>query len=97
MSYSIQYGPNEPPKPKTRQQTHIAWLIAAVLIPTLLLTMGRIPKETADLTEALFPWEQEYVREALSVFSDSIRSGNSFKDAVTTLCTQILDGEGSAQ
>lgn len=97
MSYSIQYGPKEPPLQRKRQHVRVSWLMAAVLIPTLILAVGTRYTNAKGATEAILPWEQEYVREAFSDFTDSVRSGGSFKEAVTTLCTQILEGEESAK
>lgn len=97
MSYSIQYGPMKPPKAKNTPQPSILILAAAVLIPTIALAARSHPEESKEARTSLFPWEQEYVQEAFADFSDSVRSGGNFKDAVEALYMQILDAEDTAQ
>lgn len=90
MSYSIQYGPRNRKRPSNKQRVNLLALIAAVLIPLFVLTIGFHPDTTQQVKSTLLPWEQEYVQAAFADFSASVQGGTSLKDAVTALYTQII-------
>lgn len=96
MSYSIQYGPITPVKNKKQKKNGILPLIATVILPAVLLTVWKQSKSAKDGDFILFPWEETYVQEAFSVFSSSVKEGESFIDAASLLYQQLLQGDHCA-
>ena len=96
MGYSIQYGPgknNHKTKTTTGKKRHGHWyaIWAAVIIPCLILLLFRNPT-TADNSELVpLPRRSQTVRDAFSDFSDSVRSGEKFSDALECLYRQMLE------
>lgn len=89
MSYQISYGmiPQETARRPRR------WWYGAAGIVLALAVIARIfyPAETKQLTDALFPLTSESAQEALAVFKQNIRAGESLGDAVTAFCMEIID------
>lgn len=89
MSYKISYG-NESEKPKI---TGRKWRLVIVSLVIALAIVARFvfPEDTKQLTEALFPLTGDSVQAALEVFAQNIRAGESFNDAATAFCLEIID------
>ena len=90
MAYKISYGSaRDVSNPKSRFRL---WLsaVAAIVFGLAILVRLVFPEETKLVTEALFPLTSASSREALEVFSQNINAGESFGDAVTAFCREII-------
>lgn len=89
MSYKISYG-NESEKSKI---TGRIWrpAIAGLVLSLAIMARFVFPKDTKQLTEALFPLTSESVQTALEVFTENIKAGESFNEAATAFCLEIID------
>lgn len=91
MSYKISYGETDRRTAK-RQKTHFLRPAMAVLIIATAIALRLFyPEETKKLTETLFPLTSASSQKALEVFSQNIKAGESFGDAVTAFCLEIID------
>ena len=91
MSYKISYGESTKKiKNGLKFGRRLPTLAGIVL---LLAIMARFfyPEETNQLTEALFPLTSDSSQQALEVFAENIKAGESFGDAVTAFCQEILN------
>ena len=90
MSYKISYG-GTAEKNTGRRRAKVGLLVASVVVG-ILGAMARFwyPEETKQLMEALFPLTSDSSQQALRVFSENIRAGESFGDAVTAFCWEII-------
>ena len=88
MSYKISYG--ETPQTAVHFPFRLPVVAGLVLI---LAILARIfyPDATKKLTDALFPLTSESSQEALEVFAENIKEGESFGDAMTAFCLEILN------
>ena len=90
MSYRITYGPEQDSISKRKFQLHLP--VAAVLAVLLAVAIRfTYPEETKQLAETLFPLTSAASQEALEAFSENIRAGESFGDAVTAFCLEIIN------
>ena len=91
MGYSIHYGP-APKFAKNRNTFSLIPVAAAILFLISLSTAKQIwPEEATKLQEALFPWTQESVQEAVGTFVKNLNAGESFQDAAAAFCMEIID------
>jgi hypothetical protein len=96
MSYKISYG-SMPRNAASKQKPQLRWAAIAVFIVTMaIFARSRYPAQIDQLTEALFPLTSASSREALDVFSQHIRDGETFGEAVTAFCMEIIH-EGDAK
>ena len=91
MSYKISYW-NPQYKAKGISKSGV-WLVIAAGIVLALAISARIfhPEETKQLAEALFPLTRASSQEALEGFTQNIKAGESFGDAVTAFCLEIIN------
>jgi len=68
-------------------------LLAAILFAILILAVGQ--KNLSELADYLIPGNKVVTKDALSGFVRDVQDGDSFKDAITTFCKEIIqNGEG---
>lgn len=91
MSYKISYG--DPAGKAMQRSSFRLRLPAAAGIVLALAILARIfyPNEAKQLTEALFPLTSAASQEALEVFAQNIKAGESFRNAVTAFCLEIIE------
>jgi len=90
MSYRITYGPEQDSTLRRKFQLHLP--VAAVLAVLLAIVIRfTYPEETKQLAETLFPLTSAASQEALEAFSQNIRAGESFGDAITAFCLEIIN------
>ena len=95
MGYSIHYGPSgaftERKSKKHHKGTGI-WpiVLATAIVPSLLLVLLNKPGGADRNEPSPLPWQRETVQEAFLAFSDSVRAGEDFGEAVESLYRQIL-------
>lgn len=88
MSYKISYAiADKLSKPKAR---HGVRVMAVLVIALAVVARFVYPEETKQLAEALFPLSSDSSQQALKVFSENIKAGESFGDAVTAFCWEII-------
>ena len=90
MSYKISYGTMSG---KTRNKAIFRFRIPVIAgVVLILATTVRLlcPQQTKQLTEALFPLTKASSQEALEVFAQNIKAGESFGDAVSAFCQEII-------
>lgn len=89
MSYKISYGEMSKKSIKNKRSR---WLLPAALAAVVLAIGIRFfyPDATKQLTEALFPLTSASSQEALEVLSQNLKAGESFSDAVTAFCREII-------
>ena len=89
MSYKISYV--EMSK-RSKKDKRSRWLLPAALAAVALAIGMRFfyPDATKLLTEALFPLTSASSQAALEVLSQNIKAGDSFSDAVTAFCQEII-------
>ena len=91
MSYKISYG-NAPDRTKTILNSRGRLLVVAGIVITLSVSARILyPEETKLLTEVLLPLTSDSSQEALEVFAQNIKAGESFGDAVTEFCQEIIN------
>ena len=90
MSYKISYG-QPPGTAKQRANTRILPIMAGIMLAFAIFARICYPEETKQLTAALFPLTSASSQEALEVFTQNIKAGESLGDAVTAFCLEILD------
>lgn len=91
MAYKISYGAM-PGKSKSKQNRLPLRLAAGVFAIVLAITLRFLyPEETRRFSNALFPMTAASSQEALAAFAENIRAGESFGDAATAFCQEILD------
>ena len=100
MGYSIQYGTSKTYRKADRngnERKYGYWfvILAAVTIPCLILAVlgNHMAVDSSELSP--YVWQNQTVREAFADFSDSVRSGEKFSDALDCLYHQILEYEDS--
>jgi len=92
MGYKIMYNPEDNDKypvfkPKKRNFRLLPF--AMVLIAGLMLTR---PQIRSGIEEWLIPGNPMVTKAAFSLMIDELREGESFTDAVTTFCNEIIAG-----
>ena len=91
MSYKIFYGEKSKSARKERRSgIHVPIAAVFILLAAMLARMI-YPAETKQITEALFPLTNADTQTALEVFAQNIKEGESFSDAVTAFCLEIID------
>ena len=91
MSYKISYD-NASGKDKIRLNSRNWLLVAAGIVLTLVVSARVLyPEKTKQFMEALFPLTSDSSQEALEVFAENIKAGESFGDAVTAFCLEIIN------
>lgn len=88
MSYKISYAIAD--KLAKHKARHGVRAMAVLVIALAVVARFVYPEETKQLAEALFPLSSDSSQQALKVFSESIRAGESFGDAVTAFCWEII-------
>lgn len=92
MSYSINYAPKDSVRYKKKAKHRLPALALALLLAAF--AVKRIwPEETQKLRQALFPLTQSAVQEAFADLAHNMQEGESFQNAVTTFCLEILGKE----
>lgn len=90
MSYKISYG-STPKQAGSKRSARLKWLALALCVTAIALTARSFyPEQMKQLTEALFPLTSASSREALDVFSQHIRDGESFGEAAAAFCQEII-------
>ena len=90
MSYKISYGAMSK---KTRNKPIFRLklpVIAGAVLAFAITARVFWPQQTKQLAEALFPLTKASSQEALEVFARNIKAGESFGDAVTAFCQEII-------
>ncbi len=95
MSYKISYGPTS--KDTGRTVRGRLPMIALMLFLLSVAARSFWPAEMERLAQMLFPWSQESVQEAASVYIEQIKAGQSVGDSITALCKEILNGYDQVQ
>ena len=90
MSYKIFYG-QPPGTAKQRANIRILPIMAGIMLAFAIFARICYPAETKQLTEALFPLTSASSQEALDVFTQNIKAGESLGDAVAAFCLEILN------
>ena len=90
MSYKISYG-QPPGTAKQRANIRILPIMAGIMLALAIFARICYPAETKQLTEALLPLTSASSQEALEVFTQNIKAGESLGDAVTAFCLEILN------
>lgn len=98
MGYSIQYASNKmcrKMKRNTDRNKYSCWLVilAAVIIPCLVLILCGYQMTNENSCYGLMFEQNQPVQDAFNEFSDSVRSGERFSDALECLWRQILEYE----
>ena len=92
MSYQIMYNPEDSHKYPTRiQKKHKFKLLPVIAGLICLLTLGR-PEMRSKLEQWLIPGDPQVTKAAFSLMLDELREGESFGNAVTTFCNEIITG-----
>lgn len=88
MSYKISYweAPQKAPHLPFRLPA-----VAGIVLSLAILARIFYPDTTKQLTEALFPLTSDSSQQALEVLAEKIKAGESFGDAVTAFCQEILN------
>ncbi len=89
MSYQISYG--KMPQETTKKSYRCMYRAAGIAIGLAVIARVFYPSETKQLTDALFPLTSASAQEALEGFAQNIKAGETFGDAVTTFCLEIID------
>lgn len=92
MGYRIVYGP----MPKTveagrRCSYRLYWLTALFLMLLVLLVKLYWPEGVQVLRSCLLPGEMTSTEQAVNGLISDLQGGESFGDAVTVFCRQILE------
>ena len=97
MSYSIHYGPQgQKIKKERKNRPHTPWLIAALLV-TVIGVGVLFPQSIAQFKVILFPWTEPYVQTAFTDFTDSLREGDAFRNALKDLYVDLLKSANEKQ
>ena len=91
MSYKISYGIMSN---KTRRKPIFRFRLPVIAGAVLALAItARVfwPRQTKQLSEALFPLTKTSSQAALEVFARNIKAGESFGDAVAAFCQEIIN------
>lgn len=91
MSYEISYGITSEKKTISANKRVGIAVLGALLVVLATLARFFYPDETRQLSDALFPLTSETTQQALKTFSQNIREGDSFGDAVAAFCQEIVD------
>ena len=91
MSYKISYSEKSKSARKERRSGIYVPIAAVFILLAAMLARMIYPAETKQITEALFPLTNADTRTALEVFAQNIKEGESFSDAVTAFCLEIID------
>ena len=90
MSYRIRYASSQPLSTMQKKH-HLQIPIAALLLIAAILVLRCVfPEETQRLAEAVIPLSRESTQEALAAFAEDIKAGESFGDAATAFCLEII-------
>lgn len=88
MSYKISYGE---PSQKALHSSFRLPVVAGLVLTLAILARIFYPDATKQLTEALLPVTSDSSQKAMEVFVENIKAGESFGDAVTAFCQEILN------
>lgn len=94
MGYRIQYDPkmNRKFQARASHTTRKGWSAAIILILAFVLVVGFVGMDGGSkLKSWLLPGDAEVTEAALSEMMDNIRAGESFSDAVTAFCMEIIE------
>lgn len=94
MSYKISYGV-APKIAESKKKVRLQWpIFAIVAIIVALLARTVYPAQTKQFAETLFPLTSTSSKDALDVFTQKIRAGETFGEAATAFCLEIIyEGE----
>lgn len=88
MGYKIQYGPELKTEIKSRAFWKKHWKAAALLTTTaaalILVSLGE--------WDLFLPGDADVTHRALTELTENIRGGESFSDAITAFCLEIIEG-----
>ena len=90
MAYKITYDTTDN-KITKRKKRYILSAVGVLAVGLAVLIRLCYPGETRQLTDALFPLTSASSQQALKTFSENIRAGESFEDAVAAFCMEIID------
>ena len=93
MGFSVQYGPDgsfeREWKRKLQKKRRKGFGIAAIIV---LLSAVLFLQKRQNLDELLIPGNPEVTKAAYMQFSEDLREGDSFREAITTFCQEIFTG-----
>lgn len=91
MGYRIVYGEEAKPKPEGAWTAlRLQALTAACLLAFTFGVKTIWPEGTEVLRQVLLPGEPGITEKAFQTFVENVQEGESFGDAVTTFCKEIL-------
>ena len=92
MAYKIVYGQDKRQKPyPTSSGLRLQAMTAAFLLIFTLGVRQLWPEGAEKLREHLLPDPQNTTQAAFENLAGSLSSGNSFEEAITTFCREIMD------
>lgn len=92
MGYKIQYGPALKAEIKSRSFWKKQWKAAAVLTAMAAALVLVFIGETETLRDVFLPGDADVTHRALIELTENIREGESFADAITVFCLEIIEG-----
>ncbi len=95
MGYVMEYGCGVAVKlPLKKKKRKILPIMGAILAIVLVLTVQMLPGVRASLWKHLLPGDAAVTAQALQTLAADLQEGESFSDAVTAFCQQILTESG---
>lgn len=95
LSYRIEYGPETPPqyRKKPKKGVRLRFLTALWLFLFVLMVKQCFPTGVQTLRQLLLPLSHSITQQALDELVIGVRDGQSFGDAFTVFCQQIIAHE----
>ncbi len=92
MAYTIQYGAParlEATWVKRRRKRSARYVVYSLVVLMILSVFLLDSKES--IQEFLIPGDPEITKAAAAQFTQNIQAGDSFKEAITTFCREIIE------
>lgn len=97
MGYRILYGPEISRYCNNRRDKKRLWgMTLGCLLLFLALTMQLWPEGRAVLENMLLPGDPAVTKQAFSVMTEQLQSGEAIADAAAAFCQEVLDGAEAA-
>lgn len=93
VSYRVIYG-SAKAKKQSRANRKLGAAIALAICTVCLAAVLKFTGFADKIADQLLPGDAEVTRSAFSGMVEQLRAGQTFADAVTVFCREVIDGAG---
>lgn len=94
MGYRVEYGPAPEKVPSFFVKNRV-WMMTAIFLMLFALAVKLFwPEGTAALCQVFLPGESGTMQSAISGLIDHLQSGQTFSEAMTVFCKEIITDAG---